>query len=239
MATRSPAPATKKLNTLATPSLRSSEPVSIQTPSPITTATIGQKTIGHSIRRRRDVCAFGIGTSLDPGEDGPGAAGGKRASHAHRVWMTFPMNLAVGSRPPSGNAARACRARSAATRRLRADRQLTVPDETACYGQVRRGNGRRVQAGPGGVQAGEQGSGGWEVQDPAALPRRLDGLGVVVGPGPGDGVGRGSPGQDGQAGDNGAGAANAAAAGDFHLPAGVRAVVQGPDEPDGMVVVAR
>ena len=66
----------------------------------------------------------------------------------------------------------------------------------------------------------------------------MDGAAVVVGAGPVDGVRRGQPGEDGEAGDDGSGTADAAAAGNLDRAAGPRVAVQRADVPDGLLPVA-
>ncbi len=83
-----------------------------------------------------------------------------------------------------------------------------------------------------------RGSVGREVRHPSALPRCFDCPVVVVRPGPGDGLDRVQPCQDGEAGDDGAGAADASTAGDFDTSAGVCVLAQGTDMPEGMLAVA-
>jgi hypothetical protein len=83
------------------------------------------------------------------------------------------------------------------------------------------------------------GSAGGEACDPLALPWCFDGALVVVDAGPGDGFGGEEAGQDGETGHDGAGAANAAAAGNFDPLTCLCTVVEGVDVVDGVLAMDR
>lgn len=76
-------------------------------------------------------------------------------------------------------------------------------------------------------------------EHPAPLPRRFHGPVMVVGPGPGDRLGRFHTGQDGEAGQHRAGAPDPAATGDLDPLAGQRVPVQRPDKPNGFRAITR
>jgi hypothetical protein len=72
------------------------------------------------------------------------------------------------------------------------------------------------------------------VEDPSSLPGCLDGAWLVVAADPGDGLGGRDAGKDGDGGERGAGAADAAAACDLD-PFGRGAFVGGAEGGDGVV----
>src|SRR5690606_1181173 len=78
-----------------------------------------------------------------------------------------------------------------------------------------------------------------EADDPSALPGSFHGTGMVGGASPGDGVTGGLTGQDGQAGDDGPGTADASAAGHLDPLPGPGPVVGRADGRHGAFEVAR